>query len=318
VTSTGNVLEPVPARMLNELTDCARLYYLDDVAGEWVEGADTVDGRRVHRWVDRPGPPPVSPEPGPGDELHARSVSVGSREPPTIARYALQSAVPPRVTETIWIAERARQALIKWSDGMEVFAGKDQESVPLAGHRHAYYLPVDDDGDGVLDHLIIAARDGFDPKARVALEGVRRLWGHGGHDLALTLIGLGPPADFDGPATGPGSPALASSPTWESRTPFVLPRHVKRRGGRIVHGPEDQLRWCLRAIGLPEPVRVEPMVEAPGRRRWWTFRRMRHRGGGARGTDEGRGFRLCFAEPVSGPIAVGYASHLGLGLFVAV
>src|SRR5262249_48339292 len=91
---------------------------------------------------------------------------------PTIARYAIWSAVMPRVTMTIAIAERARQALIKWSDGMAVFAGKDAAAVPLAGNRHAYFLPVDDDGDAIIDHLVIAARDGFNAEARRALEGV--------------------------------------------------------------------------------------------------------------------------------------------------
>ena len=40
----------IPARMLNE--HCPRLYYLEHVAEEWEDSADTVEGRRVHRRVD--------------------------------------------------------------------------------------------------------------------------------------------------------------------------------------------------------------------------------------------------------------------------
>lgn len=74
--SSAETTEPVPARMLNELTYCPRLYYLEHVAGEWAESADTVDGRRAHRRVDRPGPPLAAPDADPGDRIHARSVSV--------------------------------------------------------------------------------------------------------------------------------------------------------------------------------------------------------------------------------------------------
>ena len=44
---------PVPVRMLNEYTYCARLGYLMWVQGEWAESADTLDGQFVHRNVDR-------------------------------------------------------------------------------------------------------------------------------------------------------------------------------------------------------------------------------------------------------------------------
>jgi CRISPR-associated protein Csb2 len=49
---------------------------------------------------------------------------------------------------------------------------------------------------------------------------------------------------------------------------------------------------------------------------WRHFRQQRVFGEGRRGTDFGKGFEIEFAEEVSGPIAVGYACHFGLGLFV--
>ena len=44
----------VPARMLNELVYCKRLFALEYLDGEWAESADTVRGARVHKRVDRP------------------------------------------------------------------------------------------------------------------------------------------------------------------------------------------------------------------------------------------------------------------------
>jgi CRISPR-associated protein Csb2 len=49
---------------------------------------------------------------------------------------------------------------------------------------------------------------------------------------------------------------------------------------------------------------------------WRHFRQQRVFGNGRRGSDFGKGFEIEFAEPVSGPIALGYACHFGLGLFV--
>src|SRR5262245_13071090 len=44
----------LPARMINEYQYCPRLAYLEWVQGEWSDSVDTVEGRHVHRRVDRP------------------------------------------------------------------------------------------------------------------------------------------------------------------------------------------------------------------------------------------------------------------------
>ena len=48
---------------------------------------------------------------------------------------------------------------------------------------------------------------------------------------------------------------------------------------------------------------------------WREFRQQRVLGDGRRGHDFGKGFEIEFAEPVAGPIALGYGCHFGLGLF---
>lgn len=73
----------LPARMINEYVYCPRLAYLEWVQGEWADSADTVDGRRVHRRVDRPsGRPPQAGAAGEGDEpaprIHVRSMELSS------------------------------------------------------------------------------------------------------------------------------------------------------------------------------------------------------------------------------------------------
>ena len=44
----------LPARMLNELAYCPRLFHLEWVQGEWADNVETVEGTHVHRRVDRP------------------------------------------------------------------------------------------------------------------------------------------------------------------------------------------------------------------------------------------------------------------------
>jgi hypothetical protein len=69
----------LPARMLNEYQYCPRLAYLEWVQGEWADSADTVEGRGVHRRVDRPSGELPPPEDVDADtRIHARSITLSS------------------------------------------------------------------------------------------------------------------------------------------------------------------------------------------------------------------------------------------------
>ncbi len=252
-----------------------------------------------------------------------------SGPPPCVARFALSSAVLPRLTEAISVAERFRQALVKGSDGAPVFTGKNAGGEPLADHRHAYYLPETKGRHGRITHMTLYAPMGFDACARRALEDVTRVWGHGGHALQLVLLGMGAPREFA--MTGSeGAPFFRTAVEWRSVTPFVATRHPKttRSGqprrderGRWIGSPEHDLVRLLEAAGFPEPEVVEPLAHTRlgGKRTsWLEFRTLRRKGHGRRALHPGTGFRILFPEPVTGPIAVGYGAHFGLGLFTPV
>ena len=67
--------------------------------------------------------------------------------------------------------------------------------------------------------------------------------------------------------------------------------------------------------GLPRPISIKPVSNLVTRGhefRWLEFRRSRK----GESSQIGYGFKLIFSEPVSGPIALGYGAHFGLGLFV--
>jgi CRISPR-associated protein Csb2 len=277
------------------------------------------------RWADYE----VKEPPLPRNRTMARD-----EKQPVLAWFALASRVHARVTATLPVAERIRAALMSRSRQGEVhahpvFSGKDAEGTPLVGDQHAYVLPTDEDGDGFLDHCLVYARFGFDPRARQALESLRLVHSvrdAADDDLRMVLLGLWEEQEL---AQLPAPPQqryryAGPSKVWQSVTPFFLPRHPKQRASGLKHGPEEQLRWCLARAGLPEPRSV---VELPGRERsdvpdpnappWYRFRAQR-RGGGSLGLDQPFAFRIEFFDVIRRPIALGYAAHQGLGLFAGI
>jgi CRISPR-associated protein Csb2 len=209
-----------------------------------------------------------------------------------------------------------------------VFSGKDAQGVPLRDdHQHAFYLPTDEDGDGRLDHLTVFAHGGFPRDEVRALDALRWLK-CGDLDLALLLVGLGNESEFR------HTRILGQSSVWTSATPFLVTRHIKRRGQKrdpreFFETPEGRtnfikqvLREELERRGLGhdgvEIEEVESVGQSPRLRPIEFCLRRPHKPGDD-GPSRPRGFfRLRFAKPVSGPIALGHSCHFGLGLFEAV
>jgi CRISPR-associated protein Csb2 len=215
------------------------------------------------------------------------------------------------------IAERMRQGLMSQSKRISgsarpVFSGHFEDG-GVHPHEHAFILPCAEfNDDGHIDSITVTAKMGFEAEDQRALHHIRRLFGRDGHSLDLLLLGVGDAEDFGGMAR-PHSRLLHASNTWESVTPFVPTRHPKRVRGRDVDDIPSQVRRGCLQLGLPEPVIVEPIDGE-----WHKFRRRRRDGGGRRGPDCAYGMRLVFAEPVRGPIALGFGAHFGLGVFAAV
>jgi CRISPR-associated protein Csb2 len=262
--------------------------------------------------------------------------TMGDEGIPTVARYAVASQATPRLTVIISLAERIHVSLVSRSKGSSVFTGCDESGKPSQGHRHAYIfcesnLCLGKGRRGEITHVTIYAPAGFGRKERLALDGLTKVWGHGGHDIQLILLGVGRPEDFAGiEVEKDACPFLCKSRVWVSRTPFVPTRHAKAtragvpkldRNGMQIGCPVHDLCRLLELGGFPRPKKVEPVpsTNLAGREtRWLEFMCERRNGNGKKSTNMGYGFRLEFAEPVKGPIALGYGAHFGLGLFVPV
>lgn len=229
----------------------------------------------------------------------------------------------PMATRTLPQAELLHRALIRRvAQGNRVdcpvLTGKDADGRPLTGHRHARILPLDLDGDAHLDHILILARMGLDATAQAAIRGLQRTHTKGADDLQVALAASGSLATLlqVGPPIHNGlSAILQPHRTWQSVTPFVPPRHLKSRGAHTLAG---QIAAELATHGLPAAdITVLPFTDAYARALRHHIRTRRDTARAAP-VDCGFAIRLTFPEPVAGPVAIGYASHFGLGLFAAV
>ena len=223
--------------------------------------------------------------------------------------YALDSKVLPSTALALEIAEQVRTRLMgihKYIAGFENvscrFSGRASSVAPLTGHRHAFYLPMDSDGDGKLDHLLIRCKEPFDASELQAMDRLDDLWQRKGKPGIRCV-----------PIRWGGEPERHM--LVRSATPFVPVRHMKARREDFPDWLRGEVARECRNHGLPEPVAVTgmPELEVAGGRtvRWSEFRRNRKEDP----VRSGYGLVLEFAVPVTTPFSLGYGCHFGLGQF---
>lgn len=232
----------------------------------------------------------------------------------TVARYAVYGTPLCRLEDAVRFGERLRRAIM--GRARALFGAENVPEVfsthGPSGHAHAFYLPEGHEAPrvgrhaGRIHHAVVYAEAGFDRDAIGVLEGLRRVADADGRAWQVILEGLG-----DRPAFA--SPLLRRSTAWRSVTPYLHPWHLKAR-----FDVPDQIRRELRERGVAEPMAVEPVAEiAVGGRtlRPIHFHRFRSKAGLRQPDRRGSFWTLRFAEPVPGPLALGFACHFGLGLF---
>ncbi len=253
---------------------------------------------------------------------------------PHVMRWKIQGNPLPSVQETIYVAEIVKRYLngiygkLFDQDFSEIFMGKDKDGTPLQGHQHAYYLPTDEDGDGKIDHINIYAERGFDTRELKALEQLKHIQKPGGgEDLRLYLVGC-----WNKEEGIQHIPVFRPARHWVSVTPYIAPRHYKKRGQKkdtcsLEEFPAVTLREELQkqAYPLPDiqkkerysPISYEGNILRGKEFPWLFFRQQRVLGKshGNRTNQPGSGFELVFSEPVKGPLCFGYGAHYGMGFF---
>ena len=281
------------------------------------------------------------PEAAPGvvsRRLAQRHRSRSRRQLPTVARFLLAGRPRPRIEDAVRIGELMRRAALAqfgWqrdeSTGRSIpmapreISGRSADGKPLKdpAHAHAFWLPEDADDDGWIDHVSVFIASGIDDAVRAKLDRITRLWlppkQHAAGDKAepgnvqewrLALEGFGTPVDF-----ADSSRILATSRHWQSVTPFLASGHLK------TSGYPGEVRRLLKRRGFESAdvqVRELKEIEVGGtHRRALQFYRFRSRGSEAQPDAAGALLDIVLPEPIEGPLAIGFGSHFGLGLFGA-
>lgn len=227
----------------------------------------------------------------------------------TTARFVLVGKPLPRLTDALRIGDIMHKALIGVAGD---HFGKDRVPWQISGHgdtgnhRHAFILPEDADNDGHIDHITVHADAGFDPACQAMFADLAELWGgkFGEWRLALEILG-----SREMVAGTRSNLPVAAARRWDSLTPYLHPWHRKRN-----FGPEEQLRKELERRGWPAPTQVDALENAPLRP--VQFHRFRLHSKKNQPDTHGSLWRLTFAKPVPGPLALGFACHYGLGSFM--
>ena len=260
-----------------------------------------------------------------------------ARDLPTVARFLLAGRPRPRIEDAVTIGELMRRAALaqfgrrrdeaaaRWIPKAPwEISGRDSDGKPLRdpSHAHAFWLPEDAEGDGRIDHVSVFIAGGIHDDVRAKLDRITRLWlapKQRSEDVdaepgsvtewRLALEGFGRPADFAG-----GARIFAASDRWRSLTPFLAAGHLKASGYR------GEVRRLLKRRGLGATdvavTEIKTIDVGGTERRAIHFHRFRSRGREMRPDAAGALLRIVLPEPLEGPLAIGYGSHFGLGLFV--
>ena len=254
---------------------------------------------------------------------HKRT-SAPTKSRATIARFALYGKPLPRIEDAVRIGEALRRAAMGMAKrllGAESLppelSGHDLE--PSNRHGHAFWLPEDADSDGAIDHLLIHASQGFGTDAIRVLTALQTIKRDEADPLRLMLEGVDQSVIFEDI-----SAYARSAKVWRSVTPYLHPWHIKKPERRspeaTLAAVTEQLRRELGLRGSDLP-RIESVIELPdtqagGRRlKPLHFHRFRRKRGLIQPDTLGRILELRFADPVRGPLALGFGCHFGLGLF---
>lgn len=229
---------------------------------------------------------------------------------PTIAHLRVAGGARPALTDAVTVTHVLRAALQRRFDRERtgarsaILSGHDVQGPRRDQHAHAHYLAVPGRDLRRVDHLFVWAPEGFGPGEVTAIAGLRDLRMRDAPEpFRVALVALGDTDALSLPKL------VGPCVCWRSLTPMALTRHAKRRGGRTVDGAEDQVARELTLRGFPRPQEIELLRGA-----WMRFASTRP-GTSRRDAPTVVGVRLRFAQPVSGPIALGGLSHFGMGLF---
>lgn len=226
-----------------------------------------------------------------------------------VARFALAGSPLPSILQAPVVGRAARSAVLsRLDEPSETLTGHGTDGGPARGHSHAMFLPTAEADPARIDHLTVVSRSGLGDAELRALLGIGSLYAYKMPRVRAVLESVGALGDFAGQGI------FGPSRVWRTLTPVAFTKYAKyRRDGRTVDSLESQIISEARQRYGHDVRRVE-LSGTVGRYRPIEFSRPRMRGdrGG-----QASGVRIEFEGEIAGPLALGYASHYGMGLFAS-
>ncbi|MCB9389531.1 MAG: type I-U CRISPR-associated protein Cas5/Cas6 [Acidimicrobiia bacterium] len=272
-------------------------------------------------------------KPAGGSRLRSRKPVTGDRV--ESLRWVLDPATRPSATLGLAYAELLRARSKKVLEGADdtrsdvhlIVGHRAGDEQPAHGHRHAHFLFLDEDRDGLIDHATLWVPDGLSPSSAAKL--LKRVSGVGSDDggparrVNMRFLSAGPLQTVTPWLIGP-------STVWATNTPFCVPRFQKRETTEQFVANAIERELASRGIDTSvvsisisgqrdTPDHRFPMRDLPVRFRRHRSKRRRgpQRDGHERGHFARNPFavRVEFGSAVTGPLVLGHYSHFGLGVF---
>ena len=181
-----------------------------------------------------------------------------------------------------------------------LFSGHEDDGGRAARgrHEHVFLTANDEDGDALIDRLVVAAPWACDRSGAPPAQRDCALFDRVVSALAEVRAGRLGVVTFERAAElTRGDPLIGPARVWQSQTHYRATRHVGRRKDPAAALIRDVMTGCTRR-GLPQPeVEVLEFSAVPN-------------GGGLSAQ-----LRLRFAAAICGPLLLGRDSHRGGGLF---
>ena len=236
---------------------------------------------------------------------------------PEVAYYEVVGKRPP-VERTVRVAGAVRAAVMSQAGRLyrggrlpQSLSGHDDAGRPLrTGHAHAYWIPVDNDGDGLIDHIAVYAKYGLEPSTRRAFQATTDV--RDGHTpvARVRFDGFYRAMDMDRRCI-----LFKESKVWTTTTPYYTSWHAKKNFGV----PEQIEKDLDKNHHYKHAVRVEHKAGAvirAGSRRVPARVFDAARPGKAAPHGAASRVTISFGAPFKGPLLLGRNSHFGLGAFV--
>ena len=231
---------------------------------------------------------------------------------------------------TVMISEKIHRALIKNSNGEQVFTGCDNLKRPLKGNKHSFIFLLSNKQEGYnfINNMVIYAPMGFNENSVRALHKLNSIYNYNDRKIKFFLIKLGCEKDFQ------YLQIFSKSKYWKSVTPFVPTLHPKFNHRGIPRmdsdinlqkgSPEYDLVRLIkkddRFKDLTVKINFSKSISKSELNYMLGFKLNRKEGkykleNGKHNGDIGYYMEIEFDKEVAGPLAFGYGNHFGLGLF---